>query len=59
MRETDALYEKEYNCKTTDLVDGFPPDGGEEAGAKMFVWDSVTKKLVFIFKKVFGAWYKI
>ena len=43
MRETDALYEKEYNCKTTDLVDGFPPDGGEEAGAKMFVWDSVTK----------------
>jgi hypothetical protein len=55
----DPLFEEEYNCLTLDLVEGFPPDGGEPEGSKMYVWDSSTKTLTSIFKKVFGEWYKL
>jgi hypothetical protein len=54
----DALYEEEYNCLVSDLVDGFPPADNREEGAKMYAWDEATKKLTYIFKKVFGAWHK-
>jgi hypothetical protein len=55
----DPLFEQEYNCKLSELVNGFPPADEGEEGAKAYVWDEVTKKLIYIFKKVFGEWYKL
>jgi hypothetical protein len=55
----DPLYDQDYNCLLTDLVNGFPKDNGESEGSQMYVWDSATKELNSIFKKVFGAWYKL
>jgi hypothetical protein len=52
----DALYEQEYNCLTTDLVNGVPPSTGMSDGSKVYVWDASTtpKKLTKIFKFVLG-----
>lgn len=56
----DPLFNKEYNCKKSDLVDGFPPnDKGTEDGSKMYVWDDTTRELTSIYKRVFGVWNKI
>lgn len=56
--KVDPNYEKEYNCLVSDLVGGFPPPDDREEGSKMYVWDSATKELKYIFKKVFGTWHK-
>jgi hypothetical protein len=57
--KNDPLFENEYNCLVSDLVDGFPPNGKEEEGSKMYVWDDSSRTLVSIFKKVFDVWYKL
>jgi hypothetical protein len=59
----DALYEQEYNCLTTDLVDGFPSSTDYELGAVLYAYDSTTKLLDSIYKlhdsSGAKAWYKI
>ena len=59
----DALYEQEYNCLTTDLEDGYPPDTTLELGSIMYVYNADTKVLDSVFKLVnptsANIWYRI
>lgn len=55
----DPVYEKEYNCLTTDLVNGYPPADVGEDGSKMYVWDAALRKMTKIFKNVFGQWMEL
>lgn len=59
----DAMFEKEYNCLTSDLVDNFPPTTDYELGAIMYAWKSGTKTLEASYKllNVTGSkqWFKI
>jgi hypothetical protein len=59
----DVLFEKEYNCLTTDLVGGVPASTDYELGSLMYAWDSTTKELISVFKLVdptgTKAWYKV
>lgn len=60
----DALFEQEYNCLTTDLVDGFPSTtDGYELGSVLYSFNGTTKELDTVFKlhEASGtkAWYKL
>ena len=64
MIEKNDLTVEEFNCLTTDLVDGFPPAmSSYEGNALMNVFHPVTKELVSQFKlsKISGTnvWYMI
>jgi hypothetical protein len=48
----DPIVEGEKNCKTTDLVGGFPPSTNHKLGTRLYVYDAVTKELKTIFKLV-------
>ena len=61
--KNDPLYEKEYNCLSTDLdANGKPPINFNgktiEEGSKMYVWSTETGELSDIFKMIFGGWKK-
>lgn len=64
MVKKDAVYEEEFNCPTTDIVNGVPPmvygtqNTAIPEGALMFVWnEAVTPKVMTsVFKLVNGAW---
>jgi len=61
----DVLYESEFNCLVTDLVDGFPASIAYDEGTRMYAYDGTTKTVVNIFKllnlTLTGTlvWYKL
>lgn len=59
----DPMYEEEYNCLTSDLVDGFPPSTNLALGSIMYAWDTIDKKLDTTFKLINATgskeWFKI
>lgn len=40
----DAMFEKEYNCLTSDLVDNFPPTTDYELGAQLCTLGNQARK---------------
>ena len=52
MVKKDPLFEEGFNCKTTDLVGGFPASTAYELGSKMYAYDPATKEVSMIFKLV-------
>lgn len=62
----DAIYEAEFNCDTTELDGGVPPEVDDTGkaipnGTLVYVWDKTKtpKEIVSIFKMVDGIYGKI
>ncbi len=60
---SEPVYEKEYSCLVSDLVEGYPESTDYENGALMFAYDDNTKELNHVFKlstpEGVKVWYKI
>ena len=58
MKTQSPNYKPEFNCYTTDLVDGFPTGPVPADGTIMRVFTPDTRKLTSIYEVVNGLWHK-